>query len=234
MSRDLISSLFWFAVAIYFSIEGFIHLTVGTLSQPGPGFFPFLGGVVLGLLSLIQLLKSLKNRDSLSLSGLKSSKFLLATGATLAYLLLLEKIGFVTITFLFLFLLFRLEYKRLGDQRRLCSGRGGFLVRALQTLAENSASRRPFWFLSMEIFHGLLYGFQVVLQPTNLLYGFIGVFIGTLVGVLPGLGPPAAIALLLPSTFGVTPVSAIIMLAGIYYGAMYGGSTTSILLECSR
>ena len=112
MSRDLISSLFWFAVAVYFSIEGFIHLTVGTLSQPGPGFFPFLGGVVLGLLSLIQLLKSLKSRDSLALSGLKSSKFLLATGATLAYLLLLEKIGFVTITFLFLFLLFRLEYKR--------------------------------------------------------------------------------------------------------------------------
>jgi len=112
MSRDLISSLFWFAVAIYFSIEGFIHLTVGTLSQPGPGFFPFLGGVVLGLLSFIQLLKSLKNRDSLSLPGLTSSKFLLAIGATLAYLLLLEQIGFVTITFLFLFLLFRLEYKR--------------------------------------------------------------------------------------------------------------------------
>ena len=110
MSRDLISSLFWLAVAIYFSIEGFVHLKLGTLSQPGPGFFPFWGGVVLGLLSLIQLLKSQK-RDSLSLSGLKSSKFLLATGATLAYLLLLEKIGFVTITFLFLFLLFRLEYK---------------------------------------------------------------------------------------------------------------------------
>jgi putative tricarboxylic transport membrane protein len=112
MSRDLISSLFWLAVAIYFSIEGFIHLKFGTLSQPGPGFFPSLGGVVLGLLSLIQFLKSLKNRDSLSLSGLKSSKLLLATGATLAYLLLLENIGFVTITFLFLFLLFRLEYKR--------------------------------------------------------------------------------------------------------------------------
>ena len=90
MSRDLISSLFWLAVAIYFSVEGFISLQLGTLSQPGPGFFPFLGGVMLGILSLIQLLKSLKNRDTLSLSGLKSSKFLLATGATLAYLLLLE------------------------------------------------------------------------------------------------------------------------------------------------
>jgi putative tricarboxylic transport membrane protein len=83
----------------------------------------------------------------------------------------------------------------------------------------------------LEIFQGVLYGFQVALQPINLLYCFVGVFIGTLVGVLPGLGPAAAIALLLPSTFAASPVSAIIMLAGIYYGAMYGGSTTSILVN---
>jgi putative tricarboxylic transport membrane protein len=83
----------------------------------------------------------------------------------------------------------------------------------------------------VEIFAGVLYGFQVALQPINLLYCFVGVLIGTLVGVLPGLGPAAAIALLLPSTFAASPVSAIIMLAGIYYGAMYGGSTTSILVN---
>jgi putative tricarboxylic transport membrane protein len=83
----------------------------------------------------------------------------------------------------------------------------------------------------VEIFQGVLYGFQVALQPSNLLYCFVGVFVGTLVGVLPGLGPAAAIALLLPSTFAASPVSAIIMLAGIYYGAMYGGSTTSILVN---
>ncbi len=111
MSRDLISGFFWLAVAVYFSVEGFMSLKLGTLREPGPGFFPFLGGVVLGLLSLVHLLKSLKNRDTLSLSGLKSAKFLLAIGATLAYLLLLEKIGFVTITFLFLLLLFRSEHK---------------------------------------------------------------------------------------------------------------------------
>jgi putative tricarboxylic transport membrane protein len=111
MSKDLISGLFWLAIALFFSIESFIYLKLGTLSQPGPGFFPFWGGVVLGLLSLVHLLKTLKNRDTPSLSGLKSSKLLLATGATLAYLLLLETLGFVTITFLFLFLLFRLEYK---------------------------------------------------------------------------------------------------------------------------
>lgn len=74
-------------------------------------------------------------------------------------------------------------------------------------------------------------GFQVALQPANLFFCFLGVLIGTLVGVLPGLGPVAAMSLLLPSTFHVSPVSAIIMLAGIYYGAMYGGSTTSILVN---
>jgi putative tricarboxylic transport membrane protein len=83
----------------------------------------------------------------------------------------------------------------------------------------------------MDVLHNVVFGFQVALQPTNLIYCFIGTLIGTLVGVLPGLGPAAAIALLLPSTFHASPVSATIMLAGIYYGAMYGGSTTSILVN---
>jgi putative tricarboxylic transport membrane protein len=81
------------------------------------------------------------------------------------------------------------------------------------------------------IFYNVLLGFSVALSPVNLFYCFVGVLIGTLVGVLPGLGPPAAIALLLPGTFQMDPVAAIIMLAGIYYGAMYGGSTTSILVN---
>jgi putative tricarboxylic transport membrane protein len=83
----------------------------------------------------------------------------------------------------------------------------------------------------IDILQSVVFGFQVALQPVNLLYCFFGVLIGTLVGVLPGLGPAGAIALLLPATFNVTPVSASIMLAGIYYGAMYGGSTTSILVN---
>jgi len=111
MSRDLTSALFWLAFAIFFSIESLTQLKLGTLHQPGPGFFPFWAGVVLGLLSLILLLNSLRNQERLSLSGLKSWKLLLVAGALLAYLLLLETLGFVTITFLFLFLLLRLEYK---------------------------------------------------------------------------------------------------------------------------
>ncbi|MEW6667696.1 MAG: tripartite tricarboxylate transporter permease [Thermodesulfobacteriota bacterium] len=83
----------------------------------------------------------------------------------------------------------------------------------------------------MDIFSHMVMGFSVALQPVNLLYCFAGVFIGTLIGVLPGIGPVGAMSMLLPVTFKSTPESAIIMLAGIYYGAMYGGSTTSILVK---
>ncbi len=83
----------------------------------------------------------------------------------------------------------------------------------------------------MEIFHNLIFGFGVALSMQNLIYCFIGVLVGTLIGVLPGIGPLATIAMLLPLTYNVPPVAALIMLAGIYYGAMYGGSTTSILVN---
>jgi putative tricarboxylic transport membrane protein len=83
----------------------------------------------------------------------------------------------------------------------------------------------------MDILHNLVVGLSVAIEPTRLMFCFIGVLIGTLVGILPGLGPSAAISLLLPSTFHLDPTSAIIMLGGIYYGAMYGGSTTSILVN---
>ncbi len=83
----------------------------------------------------------------------------------------------------------------------------------------------------MDILAHIALGAQTLFTPTNFFFCFLGVLMGTLVGVLPGLGPTAAIALLLPNTFHVTPVTAIIMLAGIYYGAMYGGSTTSILVN---
>jgi len=77
----------------------------------------------------------------------------------------------------------------------------------------------------------VLYGFQVAATPANLMACFIGVLLGTFIGVLPGLGPVATISILLPITLKMTPVAAIIMLAGIYYGAQYGGSTTSILVN---
>ena len=83
----------------------------------------------------------------------------------------------------------------------------------------------------MEILSNLAAGFAVALTPINLLYCFLGSLIGTAIGVLPGLGPPATIALLLPVSYAIPATSAVILLAGIFYGAMYGGSTTSILLN---
>jgi putative tricarboxylic transport membrane protein len=83
----------------------------------------------------------------------------------------------------------------------------------------------------MDFIDHLFLAFRLSLEPYNLLVCFLGVLLGTLVGVLPGLGPTAAISLLLPITFTMTPLQSIIMLAGIYYGAQYGGSTTSILVN---
>jgi putative tricarboxylic transport membrane protein len=83
----------------------------------------------------------------------------------------------------------------------------------------------------MELIDNLALGLSTALSPENLLWCFVGVFLGTLVGVLPGIGPTATIAMLLPITFTFEPVTALIMLAGIYYGAQYGGSTTAILIN---
>jgi TctA family transporter len=83
----------------------------------------------------------------------------------------------------------------------------------------------------MDILNGLLLGLDAALEPTTLLYCFIGVFLGTLIGVLPGIGALATISLLLPITYHIPPTAAIVMLAGVYYGAQYGGSTASILLN---
>ncbi|HEY4773841.1 MAG TPA: tripartite tricarboxylate transporter permease, partial [Xanthobacteraceae bacterium] len=82
-----------------------------------------------------------------------------------------------------------------------------------------------------DIVANLALGFSVALTPMNVLFCLTGALVGTLVGVLPGVGPVATIAMLLPITFGLPPVGALIMLAGIYYGAQYGGSTTSILVN---
>jgi putative tricarboxylic transport membrane protein len=83
----------------------------------------------------------------------------------------------------------------------------------------------------MDLLNNLLLGFQTALSLQNLMYAFVGALIGTMIGVLPGLGPIATIAMLLPATYALPPIAALIMLAGIYYGAQYGGSTTSILVN---
>src|SRR4051812_50164023 len=86
----------------------------------------------------------------------------------------------------------------------------------------------------MGAFESMALGFSVALQPAVLWYAFLGCLVGTLVGVLPGIGPLAGISILLPITFGLNATNAIVMLAGIYYGSQYGGSTTPLLLRISR
>ena len=82
-----------------------------------------------------------------------------------------------------------------------------------------------------ETFSALAGGFAAALTPVNLLWACVGCFTGTAIGVLPGIGPALTVAMLLPLTAKVDPASALILFAGIYYGAMYGGSTTSILMN---
>jgi putative tricarboxylic transport membrane protein len=107
MPKDLASALFWLAIAIFVSLEGFAKLKLGTLRQPGPGFFPFWGAVILGTLSLILLARSLRSRERLNFGAVRWSALVLALAALLIYLLFLETLGFVIVTFCFLLLLFR-------------------------------------------------------------------------------------------------------------------------------
>lgn len=122
MSRERVSALFWLAVAIFAAVQG-LSLKLGSLSRPGPGFFPFWGGVVLGLLSLVLLVRSVRRDRAGSRSRPESSKPAVVIGALLGYLLLLEPLGFVVVTFLFLLLLFRLE--RRGWALSAASAAGG-------------------------------------------------------------------------------------------------------------
>src|SRR5260221_7195523 len=99
------------------------------------------------------------------------------------------------------------------------------------------SSSRVFWFsegFMAEVFSNLAHGFAVAFSPINLLMCLIGALVGTLVGVLPGIGTIATVAMLLPITFGLPPVGALIMLAGIYYGAQYGGFAPPLLVHQPR
>jgi len=106
MSKDLASAVFWLAVAVYVSFEGFTKLKLGTLRQPGPGFFPFWGGLLLGACALILLARSLKSRERRRFGAIPWPALIMVLGALLGYLLFLETLGFVIVTLLFLLALF--------------------------------------------------------------------------------------------------------------------------------
>jgi hypothetical protein len=109
--RDLISSLFWLAFSAFVCTEG-VRLKLGEFQRPGPGFFPFWAGLVLGILSLIHLANAVRKKERILFSGGRWPALLLVSAAILVYFLCVEKVGFLIATFLLLFLLFRLERKR--------------------------------------------------------------------------------------------------------------------------
>src|SRR5262245_4350641 len=129
MPRDLVSGLFWLAVAICVAVHA-ISLKLGSLNRPGPGFFPFWGAVVLGLLSVVLIVGCLRRETPRLRIRPESSKPLVVTAALLGYLLLLELVGFVTVTFLFLLLLFRLE-RRGWAFSAVSAGAGAFATHVL-------------------------------------------------------------------------------------------------------
>ena len=165
-------------------------------------------------------------------------KLCLAFVATLAYACLFERIGFFLAT-----LVFMLGWQMVVERQALAeidhhhrTLHGGhvhpFQIPAACRTAVQSVALLKGGDPGMTIFDGIISGFFIALTPMNLMFGFLGALVGTAVGVLPGLGPAATIALLLPITYSIpSPVPAVILMAGIYYGAMYGGSTTSILLN---
>jgi len=110
MARDQASALFWLAVAILVAVQS-VTLKLGTLTQPGPGFFPFWSAIVLGVLSVVLLVGSRRRRAPAPASATRSWTPAIVAGGLLAYVLLLERLGFVTVTFLFLLFLFRLVRK---------------------------------------------------------------------------------------------------------------------------
>ncbi len=218
-----------------------LGMPAGTLGAPGPGFFPGVLGTLLALTSVGLIVRAVRLATSASGASvdLGHRDIALTTVALVVLSLVFEWLGYVLAATLFMLVLLR-AFSRLGWAGSLAAAAAAAVlsyaffvqllgVSASARLAElrlKQASERKRRMLEF-----LARGFEIALAPNNLLYCFIGCLWGTIVGVLPGLGPLAGLTLLLPLTFKLDPASALIMLAGIFYGAMYGGSTTSILLR---
>ncbi len=202
--KDFFAGLLFIAFGVAAIVIGSTY-ALGTAARMGPGYFPRILGILLIGLGAILALCALRLQGS-PVPAFKWRPTVIVLGSVVLVGLIVEQIGLFVSTIGLIFV-------------------------------SSMASHEFRWkeALVSGIFFALLavaaLGFSVAMTPINLLYAFIGSLPGTLIGVLPGIEPVATIAILLPTTYALQPVSALIMLAGIYYGAQYGGSTTSILLN---
>ena len=204
----------------------------GSTLRMGPGYFPIVLGGILIAFGLDIMLKGLRNSEKIP--GHWSIRALIVLPLALIVLRHPDGLaGFIPALVgpgLRVSAAAGREF-RLGEVLLLTACSRALVAVFIWGSACRTRCQRLLTRAAMELFHNLIFGFGVALSLQNLLYCFIGVLVGTLIGVLPGIGPLATIAMLLPLTFNVPPVAALIMLAGIYYGAQYGGSTTSILVN---
>jgi hypothetical protein len=246
---DLPSGLLWLGLGAFVTWEGW-DLGLGASNDPGSGFVLFWAGLLMTVLAGVQLVRCVAGggdgggRIGDLWRGLAWWKPVAAVVVLAVYGAALLPLGFLVSTVVFLLVLMLAVDRnppasrspsRSGRRPRSSSsstsGWASACRAASSTCERPRALDRPAARRLMDLLHSLSLGFQVALAPVNLLYCFGGVFVGTLIGVLPGIGPVAAMSLLLPATFAVPPESAIILMAGVYYGSMYGGSTTAILVN---
>ena len=228
-------------LAVSLLMGWFAHrLGLGSITRPGPGFFPFWTCFGLAATSVYLMTRYLRQSPEDEASTEPEAVFTLAgyrrvlsvMAGTAIFGLLLEVSGFLATTFIFMAFCWLVIGPPVPPPRAPDLGGGfGGCLRALRQAVERALPPRPAGVLMGDLFANLYFGFSVSLAPYNLLACFMGVFVGTAIGVLPGLGPVATMSLLLPITIKMEPTAAIIIMAGVFYGAMYGGSTTSILLN---
>ena len=211
--------------------------TLGTLTHMGPGMFPLMLGITLTFVGVLILGTALFTPLGDDEHILPRQREWRGWGCILAgpilFIILGEYFGLVPATFACVFV------SALGDRTAtlkgsayLAAGITFFGVLLFIYVLEDSFPHVPVWPLMIETaLTDLWYGFGVALEPHNIMWCFIGVFVGNMVGVLPGMGALATISILLPLTFGIKPVGAILMLAGVFYGSQYGGAICSILLN---
>src|SRR5262249_9178488 len=218
-----------FAAVAVLAARGY---TLGTPGRMGPGYFPMALGILLGLLGLIIAARSLLSAEDRT-EGLQLRPLVYLVAGVCLFGLLIERLGLVvTLVAVVGVAAFASRESRSVEVTALAAVLAVFSLGIFVYVLRLPLPVRPNFFgRRLARASTIAAGFAVALTAQNLLYCFVGVLLGTVVGVLPGIGPVTTVAMLLPISFTLAPVSALIMLAGIYYGAQYGGSTTAILVN---